>query len=197
MIIPVYNQRELVIKALDSVPVRDDVEIIAIDDHSTDKSYGRMLKYKNEHPERRLRLFRNLENRGVGFTVNKGYDKARGEYVVLLGSDDYFYTDEFVKAMAELDGTDLVYFNLRINDGFIWELNETMKTEYCGSTKFIRREFLGETRNPEMRAREDYYFYHDLLKKEPTEKFTNLIVKHYNFPREGSLTWVACNGFKE
>ena len=197
VIIPVFNQEELVIKAIDSVPKRDDIEIIVIDDGSIDNTWKNLIKYRKEHPKLfNLILLYNEENKGVGYTVNKGYDNANGEYVVLLGSDDYFYTDKFEEIIKELDGTDLVYFNLELNDGYIWHLDEKMKTEYCGSTKFIRREFLGKTRNPELRAREDWYFYNDLLKKKPTEKFTDKLIKHYNFPREGSLTWIACNGFK-
>ena len=38
VIIPVYNQEELVIKALESIPKRNDIEIIVIDDGSTDKT---------------------------------------------------------------------------------------------------------------------------------------------------------------
>ena len=196
VIIPVYNQEMLVIRALSSIPRRDDVEIIVIDDASTDDTWKYLTMYWTLCGEN-LTILKNDENRGVGYTVNRGYNEAKGEYVVLLGSDDYFYPEMFTKAIEELDGTDLVYFNLELNDGFIWELNEKMKGEYCGSTKFIRKDFLGSTRNPEMRAREDYYFYNELLKKNPTEKFTGLVVKHYNFPREGSLTWEACNGFKE
>lgn len=197
MIIPAYNQEVLVIKAIDSVPKRDNIEIIVINDCSTDKTLENVKKYASEHKEQNIRVYHNEENKGVGFTVNRGYDLAVGEYIVLLGSDDYFYTDEFVKIMKELDGTDLVYFNLQLNDGYIWQLNDKTKHDYCGSTKFMKRSFIGKTRNPEMRAREDYYFYQALLRKTPTEKFTGRVVKHYNFPRENSLTWIACNGFKE
>lgn len=197
VIIPVYNQEKLVIGAIDSVPIRDDIEIIVIDDCSTDNTYENIREYVEKNPQRKIRIYRNSENKGVGYTVNRGYNSASGEYVVLLGSDDYFYTDDFIEIMNELDGTDLIYFDLELNDGSIWHLDEVMKIKYCGSTKFMRREFIGNTRCPDMRAREDYYFYQDLLKKKPTEKFTGKVVKHYNFPREGSLTWVACNGFKE
>lgn len=198
VIIPVYNQENLIIKAIESIPKRKDIETIVIDDYSTDKTWRKIVDYRLENEDYiNLRILQNKENKGVGHTVNRGYDEAKGEYIVLLGSDDYFYTEEFEKAINELDGTDLVYFNLRLNDGYIWNLNNKTKRDYCGSTKFIRREFLGNIRNPELRAREDWYFYLDLLKKNPTEKFTNLVVKHYNFPREGSLTWIACNGFKK
>lgn len=193
VIIPVYNQEELVIMAIDSIPKRNDIEIIVINDGSTDNTYINLLEHQKTND---FILVCNNENKGVGYTVNKGYDLAQGEYVVLLGSDDYFYTDKFEEILDELDGTDLVYFNLQINDGYIWVLNEENKRNYCGSTKFIRKEFLGDTRCPEIRMREDWDFYGELLSKKPTEKFTDKTIKHYNFPREGSLTWIACNGFK-
>ena len=88
----------------------------------------------------------------------------------------------------------MVYYDLKINDGTIFHLSQETKQNYCGSTKFIKKAFLGSTRNPELKAREDFFFYQELLKKNPTEKFTNLVVKHYNFPRQGSLTDLACKG---
>lgn len=198
VIIPVYNQEELVLRTLDSIPRMGEIEIIVIDDCSTDKTLENLEEYAKLDSTRNIKVLHNEKNRGVGYTVNRGYDEATGEYMVLIGSDDYFYTETFRDVMQnELDGTDLVYFNLRLNDGTVWNVDEKMKTQYCGSTKFMRREFVGNTRNPEMRAREDYYFYQELLKKNPTEKFTHKVVKHYNFPREGSLTWTACNGFKD
>lgn len=198
IIIPVYNQEELVLRTLDSIPCMGEIEIIVIDDCSTDKTLENLEEYAKLNSTRNIKVLHNEKNQGVGYTVNRGYDEATGEYMVLIGSDDYFYTETFRDVMQnELDGTDLVYFDLRLNDGYVWNVDEKMKTEYCGSTKFMRREFVGDTRNPEMRAREDYYFYQELLKKNPTEKFTHKVVKHYNFPREGSLTWIACNGFKD
>ena len=60
-----------------------------------------------------------------------------------------------------------------------------------GATKFMRREFIGDTRCPEIRQAEDWYFYQDLMEKDPTEAFSGLTVKHYNIPRKGSLTYLA------
>lgn len=184
VIIPVYNQEELVIKAIDSIPKRNDIEIIVIDDCSTDKTVEKLYFYL---PYRDFRLYINEENKGVGYTVNRGIDNAKGEYVVLLGSDDYFYTDKFEEALKELDGTDLVYFNLQINNGDIFRLTPESKIGFCGSVKFMKRDFIGDTRCPNKRAGEDYDFYQELLKKNPTEKFTDITAKHYNYPREGSL----------
>lgn len=197
VVIPVYNQESLIERAIRSIPLRDDIEIIVVDDGSTDDTWNKLVTIGIELNDPNFIVLHNRKNMGVGYTVNRGLDIADGEYIVLLGSDDYFYTDEFLKAMEQLDGTDLVYFDLKVNDGSIFKLTEESKRNLCGSTKFMRKEFVGDTRNPDIRQGEDWFFYDELLKKNPTERFTNLIVKHYNFPRKGSLTDIAVNGNKE
>lgn len=193
VIVPVYNQEELVIRALESIPKTDNIETIVIDDNSTDNTASNLIKYRSKYCDKMI-LDLKAKNEGVGVAVNTGLDLANGEYVVLLGSDDYFVTDKLIEAMEELDGTDLVYFNLQINDGTIWEINEkSSRDPFVGSVKFMRRAFIGDTRCPKIRATEDYYFYQDLLKKSPTEKYLNYVVKHYNYPRTGSLTWGRFN----
>lgn len=193
VIIPVFNQEELVIKAIESIPKRDDIEIIVIDDGSEDNTWQSLLNYRNTHSNYlNLILLWNEVNKGVAYTVNRGYDYAKGEYIVLLGSDDYFYTDKFEEVMQQLDGTDLVYFNLQINNGDVWRLTPENKTGLCGSVKFMKRTFIDNTRCPEdKKSGEDWYFFRELLKKNPTEKFTDITVKHYNYPRENSLTDLA------
>lgn len=197
VVIPVYNQESLIERAIRSIPLRDDIEIIVVDDGSTDDTGNKLVTIGIELNDPNFIVLHNRRNMGVGYTVNRGLDIADGEYIVLLGSDDYFYTDEFLKAMEQLDGTDLVYFDLKVNDGSIFKLTEESKRNLCGSTKFMRKEFVGDTRNPDIRQGEDWFFYEELLKKNPTERFTNLLVKHYNFPRKGSLTDIAVNGNKE
>ena len=197
VVIPVYNQESLIERAIRSIPRRDDIEIIVVDDGSTDDTWNKLVTIGIELNDPNFIVLHNRKNMGVGYTVNRGLDIADGEYIVLLGSDDYFYTDEFLKAMEQLDGTDLVYFDLKVNDGSIFKLTEESKRNLCGSTKFMRKEFVGDTRNPDIRQGEDWFFYEELLKKNPTERFTNLIVKHYNFPRKGSLTDIAVHGNKE
>lgn len=190
VIIPVFNQEELVIRALESIPKRDDIEIIVIDDGSTDNTWKKLVEFKNYRPYfYNLILLSNDINKGVSYTVNRGYDIARGEYIVLLGSDDYFIDDKFLEIIPMLDNTDLVYFNLEVNSGEVWHINEKTKKTFCGSVKFMRREFIGDTRCPEnFRKAEDWFFYNELLKKNPTEKFTDITLKHYNWPRPNSLT---------
>ena len=104
VIIPCYNQQDLVTKAIDSIPKRDDIEIIVIDDGSLDYTWDNLLEYRKKHEDiLNLIYLYNETNKGVAYTVNKGYDVARGEYIVLLGSDDYFYADKFEEIISSIN----------------------------------------------------------------------------------------------
>jgi hypothetical protein len=180
VIIPVYNQEDLIKRCIESIP--SGLEIIVVDDCSTDNTREVVKQYKN------VKLICNKENKGVGYTFNQGLDNATGDYIVRIDSDDYFYTGQFNHMLEELDGTDMIYYNLEDNNGRILEVTPRNRAGRCGAVKFIRRRFIGDTRCPEIRWAEDKGFNDLLLDKMPTEKFTGRIVYHYNYPREKSLT---------
>lgn len=195
VIVPAYNEQDRITTALDSIPVRDDIEILIINDGSTDKTLSVAKKYAKEHKERNIRVINLKENKGLGHAKNVGYDNAKGDYINQLDCDDYFYTDVYERVMAELDGTDIVYMDLRIDNGNIWQVRDDTKHLWCGGTvRFIRREFLGDLRCPEVRAGEDWYLNEELQKRPHTDKFTNLVGYHYTFPREGSLCDLRSKG---
>lgn len=186
IIIPLYNQEKLILRTLDSIREGFDIETIVIDDGSTDNSFNVVLDYINNHPKKNIVLLYNENNSGVGVTINKGLDNATGEYIVIMCSDDYFI-EPVDSIINEIDGTDLIYYDLRINNGDVWKSKLTPKWELGGSRKIMRREFIGDLRRSEKRLGGDYDFYIELLKKNPTEKFTDIVLYHYNFPRKGSL----------
>lgn len=186
--IPVYNQEKLVVRALNSIPLRKDIEILIIDDCSTDNTYKNCDKWKREHPYLDIVLLKSKENIGLGAIKNVAYSTATGEYIHELDSDDYLLSDLYEKVIDQLDGTDMVYINLEVNDGSIFEVNKDTQETYCsGIARFIKREFIGDTKCPNYRATQDWFFNKALQKKPHTDKFTNITAYHYNFPREGSL----------
>lgn len=188
LFIPVYNQEELVIRALDSIPKRNDIEILIIDDCSTDNTNVNCQKWIEKHKELNVKIIKHETNKGLGCAKNTAYDNALGEYINQLDSDDYLYTEEYNKVIDMLDGTDIVYMNLVKNDGSIFVLTKESQRGLCsGCARFIRKEFLGDTRCKPIRAAEDWYLNEELQMKPHTDKFTNINGYHYNFPREGSL----------
>ena len=189
IIVPVWNQEKLVLTALDSIPRRDDIEVLVYDDGSTDSTFINVRDFRTAHPELNIVLLYGKENRGVATAKNVLYEAATGEYIHELDSDDYLYTAEYERALGELDGTDIVYIDLIANGGMGFALTEESKHGYCaGTARFYKRSLIGKTRCPEdKKAGEDWFFNEEILKKPHTEKFTGIKAYHYNFPREGSL----------
>lgn len=191
IVIPVYNQEELAKRAIKSVPIRDDVELIVVNDGSTDNTAKSVLEVLEERNSENDTFVDCVKNEGVASALNTGIEHMTGEYYLALGSDDYFLTDalnEFID--TQLDGTDMIYFNLEINDGSLIEPKEETRGVWVGSTKVYKATLIGEDRYPDgKRAHEDLVLDVKLRNKKHTHKFSGMTIKHYNFPREGSLTY--------
>ena len=95
VIIPVYNVEEYLKECLDSVinQTLKEIEIICIDDCSTDSSYSILEEYAKK--DSRIVLIKNKENMGVGYNRNIGIKEAKGEYIGFIDSDDYISEDYY------------------------------------------------------------------------------------------------------
>ena len=100
VIIPTYNRLPMLKEAVDSVLSQDfeDVELIVVDDGSTDGTAGEIKKYGG-----RIRFLQVSENRGVSAARNKGLLHARGKYVAFLDSDDLWVKGKLKIQVAFLD----------------------------------------------------------------------------------------------
>lgn len=96
VLVPVYNVERYLSECLDSLinQTMKDIEIIAVDDGSTDSS-GKIL---DEYAEKdsRIKVF-HKRNTGYGNTMNVALSQATGEYVGILESDDFIAPDAFEK----------------------------------------------------------------------------------------------------
>ena len=197
VLIPVWNQEELVLNALDHLPRRDDIEVIVRDDGSTDNTLHNLLEYQWTHPELNLTVTANGENHGMYYTSNRLMEMATGEYVHMHNSDDYVDTEKYTKLIDKLDGNiDVLGFDIRINNGCIWRLNESTAHIHCAQViRFIRRAFVdGLKWNEEMKAASDYYYNEEMMKRNPVTVYSGEVVYIYNFPREGSLVDLRARG---
>lgn len=88
VIIPVYNVKQYLRQCLDSVinQTLKDIEIICVDDGSTDGSEYILDEYAAK--DQRIHVFHKT-NSGYGHTMNMGLDLATGEYIGIIESDDY------------------------------------------------------------------------------------------------------------
>lgn len=123
VIIPIYNGRDTLAAAVESVLAQtlSDYEIILIDDASTDGSYDLCAEYAAA--DKRISVIRNGHNSFVGFSRNRGIEKASGEYIYFLDCDDILYSKEvFQKAMdigaaACEGGADIIASLVRLESG--------------------------------------------------------------------------------
>jgi len=111
VIIPVYNVKSYLQECLDSVihQTLREIEIICVDDGSTDGSMNILREYAAREPRM---VVLEQQNRGAGAARNRGLAAARGKYWIFLDSDDFFDLDMLSACFEKLeeDGSDVVVF---------------------------------------------------------------------------------------
>jgi len=111
VIIPVYNVEKYIDRCLKSVISQnyDDLEIIVIDNGSTDRSGSICDIYANEYAN--ISVY-HIENHGVGPARNFGLSKAKGEFISFVDADDYLVGNLFSDVESQLDSQlDLLVFS--------------------------------------------------------------------------------------
>lgn len=108
-IIPHKNCPYLLNRCVDSIPVRDDVQIIVVDDNSDEDKKPALLERKGLE----VVSLDASQSKGAGRARNKGVKKAEGKWLLFADADD-LYTDklsEFLDQYQNDNVTDIVYFN--------------------------------------------------------------------------------------
>lgn len=107
-IIPHYNSPNLLNRCLDSIPKRDDIQIIVVDDNSPLDG-----KPHIEREDVQLIEMPKSESNGAGKARNVGLDCAKGKWILFADADD-FYSDGFISDLdneKDNDLIDIVFFN--------------------------------------------------------------------------------------
>ncbi|MFK3843775.1 glycosyltransferase [Serratia sp. NPDC087055] len=114
VIVPFYNNEDFVVASLSSLfnQIGDDIEVVIIDDGSTDASAGRVseLLAKWQHPHV---TFISQKNGGIANARNVGLHHAQGRYITFLDGDDLL-SDDYLSILRPLliaDEDDLIDFN--------------------------------------------------------------------------------------
>lgn len=111
IILPVYNVEKYLNECLDSIVNQTfkDMEIICINDGSTDKSLEILNSYASR--DERIKII-SQENAGLGAARNVGMGAAEGDYIFFIDSDDFIYADaiEEMYENAVVNDSDLVLF---------------------------------------------------------------------------------------
>lgn len=112
-IIPHKNCPDLLQRCVESIPERDDVQVIVIDDNS-DEGKKPSLKERNNL---QVILLDAAQSKGAGRARNVGLEHAQGKWIVFSDSDDFFNAnlsdtlDEYLN-----DEHDIIYFNVKVCD---------------------------------------------------------------------------------
>ncbi|KMQ65886.1 glycosyl transferase family 2 [Chryseobacterium sp. FH2] len=115
IIVPVYNVENYLAKCLDSLinQTLQNIEILVVNDGSKDNSEEIIQNYVQKYPEK-IRAF-NKENGGLSDARNFGLDRAAGDYIGFVDSDDYVTSTMFEEmlALAEKHRTKMVICNIQ------------------------------------------------------------------------------------
>lgn len=123
-IMPIYNSEKFLSLAIDSLLKQTfhDFEVICVDDCSTDTSKKILLDYCEK--DNRIKTLFLSRHCGAAQCRNEGLKQSRGQWVVFLDSDDYFYEFMLEKICKETDDctVDLVVWNF-VTKAYSWDYN--------------------------------------------------------------------------
>ena len=175
VVMPAYNREALVGRAIRSCLMQDypHLEVVVVDDASTDGSAEVVAGFSDP----RVRLLRHQTNRGVCPARNTGADGARGDWIIMLDSDDELLPGA-VRTLAErvqslTPDVGSIFFRCLKDDGSLSPAIEhiTGKLDYVGYLEYIqactggsrdllfcvRRDTFGCVRFPDNHGLEDCY----------------------------------------
>ena len=123
VIMSAYNAQKTISRAIRSVlnQTYDDIELIVVNDCSTDNTEKIVKKYKDN----RIVYIKHDVNLGAGCARNTGIKNATGDYIAFLDSDDY-YNKEYLQTMV--DGTENGKFDI-VSSGYIAIEDKHRKTK--------------------------------------------------------------------
>ncbi|MGI6565068.1 glycosyltransferase [Methanosphaera sp.] len=209
VIMPVYNEEQYLEKTCQSLKQQtlDDIELICINDGSTDNSTDILTNLATEYDN--IRII-NQENQGSGIARNKGIDEAKGEYIAFLDADDKYIDPYSLEKMYEYgykNNADIICGNLKrissegkLEDNFNYvEGNYAYFPEYDKLTpqdygipwafykNIYRKKFLDENniRFPDLKRGQDPVFLADVLTKADVIYTVPVYLYGYNYSASG------------
>ena len=201
VIIPVYNTAEYLRACLDSILAQRQYirEIILVDDGSTDESAAICDEYAKNWPD--LVIAEHQTNQGSSAARNRAIDRAKGEYLSFIDSDDYIEPDMYSRLLSLIDetGADMACGAMwiektdgekfcRVPEGVrkCWNTREALVelnsyrylyTSFCCA--IFAREAVGELRFPVGTLCEDYYLLHQVVARCKKVAYDSHPVYHY------------------
>ncbi len=139
VVIPIYNTERYLPRCLDSIlsQTLEDIEVICVDDFSSDGS--RVILEEYASLDTRIRIILLNENHSAGYARNQGMDIATGEYIYFLDSDDWIDPDYLSEmySHAVSSGNEIV-----INANWYLEYENPSKRKLWYDPGFVKKDVL-------------------------------------------------------
>lgn len=181
IITPLYNTEAFIGDTIQSVinQTYSHWELIIIDDFSTDTSRSIAEKYSKE--DSRIRVYSLSENRGTAYCRNYGIEQSSGEYIAFIDSDDLWLPNKLEEQIAFMKThkahfTYTAYVRIDENDSVgkkVFFPSKRLKySDMLSSNKIgcltavYNAKALGKVYMPNLRKRQDYGLWLQLLKNE-------------------------------
>lgn len=203
VIIPVYNVENNISYCIESVlrQTYKNLEILIIDDSSTDNSYNICKKYANN--DNRIKVI-HQENHGISYVRNFGVKLAKGNYIFWIDSDDYIKEniveklyENLIKCDADISicnfikgsETDYIFpdsnniavecFDNKRGLELIYKNDHYSFIMAASWAKHIKKDLYNGLQYPDGKIFEDIYMSHHLINKCKKIVFTNEVMYYY------------------
>ena len=206
IIIPTYNSEKYIENCLEKIlkQTYKNIEIIVVDDCSTDDTVKMLEKYEN------IKIYKTKENSRQGAARNIGLEHCIGDYILFIDSDDSLYDLDVIEKIADkinnTNNPDIIYLGMKIEGRRNLELipnEENCQKEYrlaenpfinainiCWKNKLIQE---NNIRFPEKIRYEDVYFAFLGIEKAKTYEYVDFIYYLYNNRDESTTTNYSIN----
>lgn len=193
IIIPVFRVEATLDRCVESVLNQnlDDFEVILVDDGSPDRCPQMCDAWAKK--DTHIQVI-HKPNGGLSDARNAGIDKAQGDYITFVDSDDYLAADTYTPLLQLIGNADLLEFSIAdrlfLSDNIYTDAEEYwLKTQAYLHTyacnKIYRKSLFSHIRYPEDKVFEDVYTLPHLLKSAKTIKTTGKGFYHYCYNPQG------------
>lgn len=182
IIIPHFNIPDLLQVLLRSIPVRDDIQIIVVDDNSTRKT-KELNEIVGKQNERHFEFYKNYTMKNsLGTCRNIGLEHAMGKWIVFADADDYYTSGWLEELESFMDSdNDMIFFSatsVRLDSGetdtrhqmYAERISKFIKTPSASNELLLRFDFASACLKMYRRSflNENEIRFHDIVTAEDT-----------------------------
>ncbi len=150
VVVTLFDYGQLIVETLASIAASTgvDIEIIVVDDHSTDSGRAVVREFIDEHPELPILLVGSDANRGLPAARNLGFEYIRADRVMVMDADNLVYPNAIERLSAALDANPSAAFaystleefgvTTGVRSAMAWNVERLCESNYIDAQAMIR-----------------------------------------------------------